>query len=87
MTAGERLIQQGLEQGIQQGREQGIQQGREQGIQQGKREALLALLQRRFRDQMTAEAERQLAAASTAQLERWTDRLFSVSTLRDLLAE
>ena len=41
MTAGQRLIeqgrQQGIQQGIQQGRQQGIEQGCQQGIEQGRR--------------------------------------------------
>jgi flagellar biosynthesis/type III secretory pathway protein FliH len=40
MTAGQRLIEQGRQQGIEQGRQQGIEQGRQQGIEQGRQQGI-----------------------------------------------
>ena len=67
----------GMEQGLQQGMEQGLQQG----IRQGECTLLLRLLRQRFGDEVNAQVERRVAAASVEQLERWTGR---VSVERDL---
>ena len=40
MTAGQRLIEQGRQQGIEQGIQQGIEQGRQQGIEQGRQQGI-----------------------------------------------
>ena len=75
MTAGERLIQQGIERGIQ------------RGIEQGERAVLLRLLRQRFGSQMDAETERRMATASTDQLAAWVERALSTATLAELLAD
>lgn len=74
VTAGQQLIN------------QGIQQGLEQGHQQGIRTMLLKLLRQRFGSQVDARVEQRLAAASTEQLETWTERVLSAATLGELLA-
>jgi predicted transposase/invertase (TIGR01784 family) len=79
MTAGERLIQKGVEQGI----EQGIQQG----IQQGERALLLRQLRKRFGAQVDATVERRLEAASAEQVAIWAERVLSAATLSELLAD
>ncbi|HWO21594.1 MAG TPA: Rpn family recombination-promoting nuclease/putative transposase [Kofleriaceae bacterium] len=91
VTAAQRYIQQGIQQGrqegIQEGRQEGIQQGRQEGIQQGKRELLLSLLRQRFGNKVDAEAERRIATASVHQIEAWTARVLSAVTLTELLAD
>src|SRR4051812_43637434 len=79
VTAGEKLIEQGRQQGIEQGRQQGIeqsieeglQQGIEEGRQQGKRELLLRVLRRWFGNAMNHEAERRFASAPITQIDVW----------------
>jgi len=75
MTAGQRLI------------EQGRQQGHHEGFQQGECAVLLRLLRPRFGGQVDTQVERRLAAASVDQLEAWTGRVLTVSRLAELLAD
>jgi uncharacterized protein DUF4351 len=75
MTAGQRLIEQGRQQGIEQGRQQGIQ-----GV-------LLRLLRQRFGDAVNAQVEQRIAAASLEQVEAWTGRVLSAATLAEVLAD
>jgi hypothetical protein len=83
MTAGQRLIEQGRQQGIEQGRQQGIEQGRQQGIQG----VLLRLLRQRFGDAVNAQVEQRIATASLEQVEAWTGRVLSAATLAEVIAE
>jgi hypothetical protein len=78
VTAGQQLINQGIEQGI----EQGIQQGHQRGV----RTVLLKQLRQRLGTQVDAQVEQRLAAASTEQLEAWTERVLSATSLGELLA-
>jgi len=71
MTAGERLIQQGVE----------------RGIQQGERTLLLRQLRKRFGGQVDAAVERRLEAASPDQIAVWAERVLSAVTLTELLAD
>jgi len=64
MTAGQRLIEQG--------RQQGVEQGRQQGIQQGVQGVLLRLLRQRFGNAVNAQVEQRIATASLEQVEGWT---------------
>jgi predicted transposase/invertase (TIGR01784 family) len=75
MTAGERLIQKGVEQGIL------------QGIQQGERKLLLRQLRQRFGNQVDANVEARIATASPEQVDTWAQRVLSVTTLTELLAD
>jgi predicted transposase/invertase (TIGR01784 family) len=83
MTAGQRLIEQGRQQGIEQGRQQGIEQGRQQGIQG----VLLRLLRQRFGDAVNAQVEQRIATASLEQVEAWTGRVLSAATLVEVLTD
>lgn len=74
VTAGQQLI------------EQGIQQERQQGRQRFQ-ELLLRLLRQRFGNEVDANVERRVAAASVEQIETWTDRVLSAATLAELLAD
>jgi hypothetical protein len=87
MTLGQRLIEQGRQQGIEQGIEQGRQQGIEQGIEQGRQQILLVLLRQRFGDAITPQVEQRVATASGTLLEAWTGRVLSAATLAELLGE
>lgn len=75
MTAGQRLIEQGRQQGIEQGRQQGVQ-----GV-------LLRLLRQRFGDAVNAQVEQRIATASLEQVEAWTGRVLSAATLAEVLAD
>jgi predicted transposase YdaD len=74
MTAGERLIQQGRQEGIQQGR------------QEGEREVLLRQLRARFGNQVDASIERHVEAASGEQIGIWLVRVLSAATLAEIMA-
>jgi hypothetical protein len=71
MTAGQRLIEQGRQQGIEQGRQQGIQA------------MLLRLLRRRFGDAVNAQVEQRITTAAPEQIEVWAERVLSAATLAD----
>jgi flagellar biosynthesis/type III secretory pathway protein FliH len=78
MTAGQKLIEEGRQLGIQ------------EGLQEGRRRFLPVVrcwLQQRFGNEAVAHAEPRIADASNEQLERWVDRLLSVATLEQLLAD
>jgi hypothetical protein len=70
MTAGERLIQ----------------QGRQQGIQQGERGVLLRQLRARFGNEVDASIERRVEAASDEQIGLWLVRVLSAATVAELMA-
>ena len=71
MTAGERLIQKGVQ----------------QGIQQGERTMLLRLLRQRYGNQVDADTERRLELASAAHVATWAEHMFTAATLNELLAD
>jgi Domain of unknown function (DUF4351) len=71
MTAGQRLIE----------------QGRQQGIQQGIQGVLLRLLRQRFGDAVNAPIEQRITTASPEQVEAWTGRVLSAATLADVIAD
>jgi predicted transposase/invertase (TIGR01784 family) len=79
VTAGQQLIQQGVEQG----RLQGVEQGRLQGFQG----LLLRLLRQRFGAQVDPQIEQRIAAASVEQIEIWSLRVLSAATLAELFAD
>lgn len=74
MTAGQRLIEQGRQQGIEQGR---------QRFQQ----SLLRLLRQRFGGAVTPQIEQRITAASLDQIEAWLARVISATTLAELFAD
>jgi flagellar biosynthesis/type III secretory pathway protein FliH len=78
MTAGQRLIQQGFEQGYPEGFEQGYQEGLKLG-RQLYRESLLRCLRQRV--------EQDFAIASDHKLETWSARVVSAATLAELFAD
>jgi hypothetical protein len=83
MTAGQRLIEQGRQQGIEQGRQQGIEQGRQQGVQ----DMLLRQLRQRFGREVDAHVTQRIATASFEQIEGWSTRVLSAATLAELFAD
>ena len=58
-----------------------------EGLEQGERKVLLRQLRRRFGAEVDGEIERRVAAAPAEQVEVWTDRVLSASTLAELLAD
>ena len=95
VTSFERVgMRKGLEQGLEQGREQGLEQGREQGLEQGREQGLLngkiavlkRLLVRRFGELPEREAQR-LEAATSEELDLWSDRVLDAERLEEVFAE
>lgn len=78
-------MEKGIEKGIEEGIERGIEEGIEEGLQRGERALLLRVLGARF-GPLPAEALRRLEAASTPELERWAEQVFSAPSLEALLA-
>ncbi|HEX7837974.1 MAG TPA: hypothetical protein VF469_10955 [Kofleriaceae bacterium] len=74
MTAGERLIEQGVQQGIQQRIER-------------ERMILLRLLKQRFGDEVDAGIERRLATASVEQIDIWAEREVSAMALAEVFVD
>jgi predicted transposase YdaD len=74
MTAGQRLIEQGRQQGIEQGR-------------QRFQEMLLRLLRQRFGNEVDAQVVQRVATASFEQIEAWSTRVLSATTLAELFAD
>jgi len=68
-------------------RREAVQEGVRQGLEQGGRALLLRMLRRRFGNQVDADTERRVEAATVAQIERWAERVFSAVSLADLLAD
>jgi hypothetical protein len=60
-----------------------FEQGRKQGIQQ----LLLRLLRQRFGAEVDPHVEQRIATASVEQIETWSGRVVTASTLADLLAD
>jgi predicted transposase/invertase (TIGR01784 family) len=103
VTAGQLLIQQGIEQGIQQGIEQGrelgveqgrqlgVEQGRQLGVEQGRRQGaqglLVRLLRQRFGAQVDQQVEQRIATASIEQVEAWSLRVLSAGSLAELFVD
>jgi hypothetical protein len=63
-----------------------IEEGRQEGRLQGFKEAFLQLLQQRFGNQVDSAIERRVAEAPTEQIEAWFRRVLSASTLSELFA-
>ena len=70
----------------QQIREEARQQERQKNRQRSQ-EVLLHLLRQRFGHEVDAPIERRVASASFEQVETWTERLLSATTLAELLAD
>ena len=71
-------------------RREAIQEGVKQGLEQGlerERKLLVRLLRRRFGAQVSGEIECRVAAAPAEQIELWTERVLSATTLAELLAD
>lgn len=56
-------------------------------IEQGERKVLLRQLRRRFGAAVDGEIEHRVAAASSQQIELWTERVLSAATLAETLAD
>jgi hypothetical protein len=87
MTAGQRLIEQGRQQGPQEGRLDALQKALLAGIHQGLQEVLLSLLRERFGDAVNAQVEQRTATASFEQLDAWIRRVLSDATLAEVIAD
>jgi len=76
--------QEGLREGQIIGRQEGQIIGRQEGQIIGRRQMLLRLLERRFGPLSVAQTSR-IDGADEAELERWTDRLLSGSTIDSII--
>ncbi|HEX5050631.1 MAG TPA: Rpn family recombination-promoting nuclease/putative transposase [Planctomycetota bacterium] len=86
MSTAEKLRREGMEVGIQQGLTQGLSQGLTQGLSQGRTETLLRQLNHRF-GPLSPAIEHRLRTATTAELDRWTERILDCATLDAVFAE
>jgi len=86
MSTLERTYQKGRNDGHREGHRDGHRDGQREGEVRGKAETLLRLLRRRFAALPETVAVR-LAAASGAELDRWTDRVLDAATLDELFAD
>ena len=75
MTAGQRLIEQGRQEGVEQGRQQGMQS------------MLLRQLRLRFGTAVSSQVEQRVAAASREQMEDWIGRVLSAASLAEVIAD
>lgn len=82
MSTAERIRQESLSLGL----SQGLSQGLRKGLSQGRAATLERLLQRRFGPLSEATIAR-LQAATSDELDRWTDRLLDVASLDALFAD
>jgi hypothetical protein len=64
-----------------------VAEGVKQGQEQGERNLLLRQLRRRFGVEVDGEIEHRVAMASVEQIELWAERVLSVATLAELLAD
>lgn len=81
MTAAEKLIRRGREEGHKEGRKEGHKEGRKDG--QG--DLLIKLLSRRF-GRLPEHVLARIRIASEPQLERWAERILTAPTLDAVLA-
>ena len=82
MTLAERFDQ-WAQQYEQRGKQAGWQEGRQEGRQEGEALLLQRLLTRRF-GALPADRVTQIRAASSEQLERWSDRVLDAKTLAEV---
>ena len=68
-------------------RQEAVQEGERKGIQKGERTVLLRQLRRRFGDAVDAHVEQRIATASSEQIDSWTMRILSATTLAEVFAD
>lgn len=66
--------------------EKGIERGRREGIEHGRRDMLLRQLRKRF-GELPESAVARVAAAQTATLDTWAERVLTATTLDEVLTE
>ena len=67
--------------------QEGVKQGVKQGIQQGECAVLLRQLRKRFGDAVDAHLEQRITTASSEQIDLWTMRILSATTLAEVFAD
>jgi len=68
-------------------RQEAIQEGVKQGVKQGECTVLLRLLRQRFGDAVDAHLEQRIATATIEQIDLWTMRILSATTLAEVFAD
>jgi len=81
------IVESWRQEAIQEGVKQGVKQGIEQGVKQGESTVLLRLLRQRFGSAVDAHVERRVATASIEQLDTWTTRVLTATSLAELFAD
>jgi hypothetical protein len=81
------IVEAWRQEAIREGVKRGVKRGLKRGVKQGERKLLLRQLRRRFGAEVDGETERRVAAAPPEQIEVWADRVLSVATLTELLAD
>ena len=76
-------FKQGFEQGFEQGFKQGFKQGLERGLDQGRRQTLARQLELKF-GPVPDSVQAHLAAASSDEITRWTERVLTAECLNDV---
>ena len=67
------------------GRAEGLAAGKAEGIAEGRIETLLRLIAKRFGPPTSAAVDR-IRSATTADLDRWTERFLDAKSLAELFA-
>ncbi len=87
-TAGDLLIQEGVEKGIQKGLREGVQKGLREGVQKGElqalRSSLLKVLEKRAILVSDEDTTRIRACTDLQLLERWFDHALDARTIHDV---
>ncbi len=86
-TAGDLLIQEGIQKGLQEGVQKGVQKGLQEGIQKGLqalRNNLLKVLEKRAIPVSDDEMARIRACSNLQLLERWFDHALDADTIHDV---
>jgi hypothetical protein len=68
-------------------RQEAIQEGVKKGVQQGECAVLLRQLRQRFGDAVDAHVEQRVATAPIEQIDLWTMRILSATTLAEVFAD
>jgi hypothetical protein len=68
-------------------RQEAVQEGVKKGVQQGECAVLMRLLRQRFGDAVDAHVEQRVATASIEQIDLWTMRILSATTLAEVFAD
>ena len=84
VSLAENLREMGRAEGLREGEQKGLQKGLKKGRQEGKAEILLKQLQLKF-GRLPAATTARVRAAGEAELERWTERVLTGTSVAGVL--